>query len=181
MYKIALLIGSLRRESINRQYAQALEKLGADRFSFDHVDMNLPLYNDDLWAAPPKAVTRMKDQVAAADAVLIVSPEYNRSMPAVTKNALDWGSRPFGHNVWKGKPVAVTGASPGAQGTAVMQSQLRSTLVILGMAVLGEPEVYMTFKPDFLSEDGTIANEGTARFLSGFLDNFVAWIERTKV
>ena len=114
-----------------------------------------------------------------ADGVLIVSPEYNRSMPAVTKNSLDWGSRPYGQNVWAGKPAALTGASTGSQGTAVMQSQARSTLLILGMRVLGTPEVYLTFKPDLLTESGAIANEGTAKFLTGFLDAFAHWLAPT--
>ena len=172
MHKIAVLIGSLRQDSINRKLAHALEKLGGGTFAFDHLDLDLPLYNDDLWADPPAGVTALKARVAAADGVLIVTPEYNRSLPAVTKNALDWGSRPYGHNAWKGKPVAVCGASPGSQGTAVAQSQLRSTLVILGMKAMGEPEVYITFKPDFLDATGAVANEGSAKFLTGFLDAF---------
>ena len=179
MLKIAVLVGSLRKESINKRYAHALEKLAGDRFVFDYVDMDLPLYNDDLWAEPPAKVVALKDKIAAADGVLIVSPEYNRSMPAVTKNALDWGSRPYGQNVWAGKPVALTGASTGSQGTAVMQSQARSTLLILGMRVLGTPEVYLTFKPDLLTESGAIANEGTAKFLTGFLDAFAHWLAPT--
>jgi chromate reductase len=178
MLNIAVLVGSLRKDSINKRYAHALEKLAEGRFVFDYVDMDLPLYNDDLWAEPPASVMQLKSKIAAAYGVLIVSPEYNRSMPAVTKNALDWGSRPYGQNVWAGKPVALTGASPGAQGTAVMQSQVRSSLAILGMRVLGAPEVYITFKPDFVTEDGAVASEGTARFLSGFLDAFADWIDK---
>lgn len=180
MYKIAVLVGSLRKDSLNKKYAHALEKLAGERLAFDYVDMDLPLYNDDLWSSPPEKVTDLKAKIAAADGVLIVSPEYNRSMPAVTKNALDWGSRPYGQNAWEGKPVALTGASPGAQGTAVMQSQVRSTLAILGMKVMGTPEVYITFKPDFLTEDGAIASDGTVKFLNGFLDGFVQWIEKAK-
>jgi len=177
MTTLAVLVGSLRRESINKKYAHALEKLAEGRFTFDYLDIDLPLYNDDLWEAPPAKVVRFKESIAAADGVLIVSPEYNRSMPAATKNALDWGSRPYGRNVWDGKPAALTGASPGAQGTAVMQSQVRSTLAILGMRVMGTPEVYITFRPELLTADGAIANEGTAKFLIGFLDSFAAWIE----
>jgi chromate reductase len=177
MLNIAVLVGSLRKESINKRYAHALEKLAEGRLVFDYVDMDLPLYNEDLWAEPPAKVLLLKEKIAAADGVLIVSPEYNRSMPAVTKNALDWGSRPYGQNVWADKPVALTGASPGSQGTAVMQSQVRSTLVILGMRVLGAPEVYISFKPDLLSDDDTVANEGTAKFLTGFLEAFTHWIQ----
>lgn len=177
MHKIAVIVGSLRQDSINRKLAVALEKLSAGRFAFHYLDVDLPLYNEDLWAAPPAKVTQLKADIAACDGVLIVSPEYNRSLPAVTKNALDWGSRPFGTNAWKGKPVAICGASPGSQGTAVMQSQLRSTCVILGMSVLGDPEVYISFKPEMIDDSGAVANEGTAKFLNGFLDHFTAWID----
>ena len=110
MRNIAVLVGSLRQESINRKYAQALEKLSAGQFAFDHVDMDLPLYNDDLWQAPPAKVVRLKEQILAADGVLIITPEYNRSIPAVTKNAIDWASRPPQRTL-AGKPAAVMGAS----------------------------------------------------------------------
>jgi len=178
MRNIAVLVGSLRQESINRKYAQALEKLSAGQFAFDHVDMDLPLYNDDLWQAPPAKVVRLKEQILAADGVLIITPEYNRSIPAVTKNAIDWASRPFGHNAWPGKPVAITGASYGGIGTAVMQSQLRSSMVILETIVMGGPEVYMTIKPDTLGPDGLFVSADTNTFLKGFLDAFDKWIGR---
>lgn len=180
MKNILVLVGSLRNDSINKKYAHGLEKLAAGQFTFQYADMDLPLYNDDLWQSPPAKVVALKDAVAKADGILIVSPEYNRSIPAVTKNAVDWASRPFGQNAWKGKAVAITGASNGSQGTAVMQSQLRSSLVILGTAVLGDPEVYITFKPDMLDDTGAFANEGTVKFLKGFLDSFDAWIDRVK-
>lgn len=176
MRNIAVLVGSLRQESINKKYAHALEKLAAGQFAFTYVDMDLPLYNDDLWKAPPEKVVRLKEQILAADGVLIISPEYNRSIPAVTKNAVDWASRPFGHNAWPGKPVAITGASYGGIGTAVMQSQLRSSMVILETIVMGGPEVYMTIKDDTLKADGTFVSDGTSKFLKGFLDSFDAWI-----
>ncbi len=177
MHKIAVVVGSLRRDSLNMKLARALEKLAAGKFEFHYLDVDLPLYNDDLWADPPAKVTGLKADISAADGVLFVSPEYNRSMPAVTKNTVDWASRPYGHNAWKGKPVAICGASPGSQGTAVMQSQLRSSLVIVETVVMGGPEVYITFKPDLVDADGAVANPGTATFLSGFLDHFAAWID----
>ena len=180
MYRIAILVGSLRKESINAIYAKALEKLGADQFTFDVVDMDLPLYNNDLWDNPPAKVLALKDAIRSASGVLIVTPEYNRSVPAVTKNAIDWASRPYGDNAWSGKAVAITGASPGSQGTAVAQSQLRSTMTILGTHVLGEPEVYITFKPEVFAADGTVLNDGTAKFLKGFLDRFAALIDMVK-
>ncbi len=180
MKNIVVLVGSLRKDSINAKYAQALEKLAAGQFAFTYIDMDLPLYNDDLWQSPPAKVVALKAAIADADGILIVSPEYNRSIPAVTKNAVDWASRPYGQNAWRGKAVAITGASPGSQGTAVMQSQLRSSLVILGTTVMGDPEVYISFKPELVDANGAIANEGTAKFLKSFLDSFDAWIDRVK-
>lgn len=180
MHKITVLVGSLRRESINATYAKALEKLSAGRFDFHHADMDLPLYNNDLWENPPAKVLALKAAIKGADGVLIVTPEYNRSIPAVTKNAIDWASRPYGESAWPGKAVAITGASPGSQGTAVAQSQLRSTLAILGTHVLSEPEAYITFKPEVFAADGTVLNDGTAKFLTGFLDAFATLIDKVK-
>lgn len=176
MKNVLVLVGSLRAKSINRTYAHALEKLAAGKFAFTYADMDLPLYNDDLWSSPPAKVVKLKEQIAAADGILFVTPEYNRSLPAVTKNAVDWGSRPFGQSVWTGKAVAITGASPGAIGTAVAQSQLRSSLVILETHVMGGPEVYFTFKPDLIDDDGNMLNDKTAQFLTGFLDKFADWV-----
>lgn len=176
MKNVLVLVGSLRAKSINRTYAHALEKLAAGKFAFTYADMDLPLYNDDLWSSPPAKVVKLKEQIAAADGILFVTPEYNRSLPAVTKNAVDWGSRPFGQSVWAGKAVAITGASPGAIGTAVAQSQLRSSLVILETHVMGGPEVYFTFKPDLIDDDGNMLNDKTAQFLTGFLDKFADWV-----
>jgi chromate reductase, NAD(P)H dehydrogenase (quinone) len=180
MRKIAVLVGSLRRDSINAAYAHGLEKLAAGQFTFDFVDMDLPLYNNDLWDDPPAKVLALKAAIRAADGVLIVTPEYNRSIPAVTKNAVDWASRPYGESAWAGKAVAITGASPGSQGTAVAQSQLRSTMTILGTHVLSDPEVYISFKPEVFASDGTVLNEGTAKFLRGFLDAFAALIDKIR-
>jgi len=180
MPRIAVLVGSLRRESINAVYAKALQKLAAGRLDFQFVDMDLPLYNNDLWDNPPAKVLALKEAIKSADGVLIVTPEYNRSMPAVTKNAIDWASRPYGESAWAGKAVAITGASPGSQGTAVAQSQLRSVMTILGTHVLSDPEVYISFKPEVFAADGTVLNDGTAKFLTGFLDKFSALIERVK-
>ena len=176
MKQILVLVGSLRAKSINRTYAHALEKLAASKLSFTYADMDLPLYNDDMWSSPPAKVAKLKEQITAADGVLFVTPEYNRSLPAVTKNAVDWGSRPFGQSVWAGKAVGITGASPGSIGTAVAQSQLRSSLVILETHVMGGPEVYFTFKPDLIDDDGNVLNDKTAQFLTGFLDRFAEWV-----
>ena len=177
MKQILVLVGSLRARSINRTYARALEKLAAGKLGFTYADLDLPLYNDDLWQSPPEKVVKLKEQIKTADGILFVTPEYNRSMPAVTKNAVDWASRPFGQSVWAGKAVGVTGASPGAIGTAVAQSQLRSSLVILETLVMGGPEVYLTFKPDQIDDDGNVLNDKTAQFLTGFIDRFADWVE----
>ena len=180
MAKVAVLVGSLRKESINLAYAKALMKLGASRFDFELVDLGgLPLYNEDLWENPPEAVLRFKQQVEAADAVLFVNPEYNRSITPAMKNAVDWGSRPWGKSSWTGKPAAITGATPGAIGTAVAQAHLRSiTTSILDMVVMASPEVYLSVKPGTFEENGDIANDQTREFLDGFLDKFAAFVAK---
>src|SRR5262245_10476254 len=129
MYKVAIVVGSNRRESINRKLAEALALLGEGRFSatFPRID-DLPLYSADLEADLPESVARFKAEIEAADAVLFVTPEHTRSIPALLKNAIDWGDRPYGKRSWFGKPVAITGTTPGAIGTAVAQQHLRSIL-----------------------------------------------------
>ena len=172
--KVAVIVGSNRRESINRMLAEALVRLAADRMEarFVRID-DLPMYNQDLQANRPEEVDRFASEVAAADAVLVVMPEHNRSLPAVLKNAIDWGSKPMDRNVWKGKVAAITGASPGAIGTAVGQQHLRQILGILGSLVVGG-EAYISFKPGLISESGEIADESTRAFLLAHLDNFIA-------
>lgn len=181
MYTVAVIIGSLRKDSINKKLALALEKLGGNLFTFTRVDISgLPLYNQDIEDNPPREVLAMKEAVAASDAVLFVTPEYNRSVPGVLKNALDWGSRPMAANVWGGKPAAMAGTSPGGVGTAVAQSHLRSILGFLGMRLTVQPEVYLQDKPGLITDDGTVTNESTAQFLTGFLTAFSAWIDKAK-
>ena len=181
MVAIAVIVGSLRKDSINKKLAHALEKLGGDLFTFTRVDIgDLPLFNQDNEDPLPESVQRMKDAVAKADAVLFVTPEYNRSIPGVLKNALDWGSRPYGQNVWAGKPAAMAGSSPGAVGTAVAQSQLRSVLGFLGMALSVQPELYFHDKPGLLADDGSITNESTQKFLRGYLEAFAGWIRKVR-
>jgi chromate reductase len=177
--KIAVIVGSTRKESINRKLAQALAKLGEDRFDFTFVEIGgLPLYNQDLEADLPPSVTRMKAQVEAADGILIVTPEHNRSIPAALKNAIDWGARPWGKSSWPGKVAAVIGASPGAIGTAVAQSHLRHILgSILGILVMGG-EHYVTFKPDLIAADSTVTDESTRTFLSDFVANLASLVDR---
>ena len=179
MRKVAVVVGSLRRESINLRFAKALARLAEGRMVFDLVDLSdVPLYNDDLWQQPPAGVLRLKRELDAADAVLFVTPEYNRSIPAVTKNVVDWGSRPNGQNSWAGKPAAIVGTSPGAIGTAVAQAQLRSILVGCGVRLLGQPEVYFQTKAGLIADDFSIADDKTRAFLAGFIAKFADHIER---
>ena len=178
MKKVAVIVGSLRRASVNLQFAQALAKLAEGQLGFEFVDLAaVPLYNEDLWSDPPAAVLALKQSVAAADGVLFVTPEYNRSMPAVTKNAIDWGTRPYGHNVWTGKRGALVGASPGAIGTAVAQSHLRSVLLGCGVALLAQPEVYFTARPGLIADDHTVTDEKTRAFLAGFITRFAQHVD----
>ena len=175
-HKVAVIVGSLRKGSINEQLALALAKLAAPAMEFTLVPIGeLPLYNPDIDEANP-AAERFRAAVHAADAVLFVTPEYNRSIPGPLKNALDWGSRPYGKACWSGKPAASIGASPGAAGTAAAQQQMRQVMTVLNMAVLGQPEVYLQFKEGLVSPQHDITVEATQAFLTGFLSRFAGWI-----
>src|SRR5690349_8869203 len=138
MFKVAVFVGSTRESSSNMKLARALEKLGAGRLEFNFVDIaRLPFYDDTLWNDPPAEVIGLKREIAAADAVLFVTPEYNRSIPGILKNAIDWPSRPFGESVWTDKPGAIAGATSGVSGTAAAQAHLRSILPVVGVALMG--------------------------------------------
>jgi chromate reductase len=179
--KIAVFVGSLRAESINRCLARAVEKLAPGDWTFTHVRIDdLPLYSQDLDAAYPPACQRLKQEVEAADAVLFATPEYNRSVPGVLKNAIDIASRPWGTNSFAGKPGAVIGASPGAAGTAMAQQHLRNVLAYLDVATLAQPEVFLHFTKDLIAPDGTIAEPRTEKFLREFVDRYVSWVKRFK-
>ncbi len=179
--QIAVIVGSNRRDSINRKLALALARLGAGKFDarFVRID-DLPLYNQDNEANPAAEVTRFKNELAQADGVLIVTPEHNRSIPTVLKNAVDWGARPYGKSSWPGKPAFITGTSPGAIGSALAQQHLRSVMTGLGMILLGG-EAYVTFKPNLIDEHGNIGDEGTKNFLQDFVDRFATLVERLAV
>lgn len=181
MYTVAVIVGSLRKDSINKKLARALEKIGNAKLRFVPISIDdIPLYNGDLENNLPEPVVRFKEAVAATDAVLFVTPEYNRSIPGVLKNALDWGSRPYGKSVWGNKPAAMTGTSGGQTGTAVAQAHLRSVLGMLGMAVTVQPEAYILDRSGLIAEDGSISDESTEAFLQRFLDSFAEWIERVR-
>jgi chromate reductase, NAD(P)H dehydrogenase (quinone) len=175
---VAVIVGSNRRESINRKLAQALAKLGAGKFDAKFVRIDdLPIYNQDNEGNLPPEVVRFKDEIAEADGVLIVTPEHNRSMPTVLKNAIDWGARPYGKSVWPGKPGFITGTSPGAISTALVQANLRTVMLGLGMTLLGG-ESYIQFKPNLVDDQGNVTDENTKTFLQGFVDRFATLVER---
>lgn len=177
--KIAVVVGSLRKDSFNRRLARAVEKLAPDEFTFDHVQIDdLPLYSQDLDADYPAAATRLKKHIESADGLLFVTPEYNRSIPGVLKNAIDLASRPWGTNSFAGKPGAVIGTSIGATGTAMAQQHLRNVLVFLDVPVMPQPEVFIQFKDELIAVDGTIASDSTRKFLRGFVDKYVVWVKR---
>ena len=138
---------------------------------------DLPLYNQDNEGNLPASVVRFKSEIAAADGIVFVTPEHNRSIPAVLKNAIDWGARPWGKNSWTGKLAAVTGTSPGAIGTALAQQHLRQILGAQGVLLMGG-ETYITFKPGLIADDGTVTDDSTRGFLKGFVDQFAALVAR---
>jgi chromate reductase len=177
-FKVAIVVGSNRRESINRKLAQAIAKLAENRVDARLVQIgDLPMNNQDLENPLPAGVARFKAEIEQADALLFVTPEHNRSLPAVLKKAIDWGARPYGRNSWGGKPVAITGTSPGAIATAIAQQHLRQILGDLGALVMGG-EAYLTFKSGLIDDAGVIADEGTRKFLQAFVDQFTTLLAR---
>jgi chromate reductase len=180
-YKICVLVGSLREGSFNRLLAHGLESLPEAReHEFVHADIgSLPLYSQEQDDAPPANVTALRDLVRSCDAVLFVTPEYNRSIPGVLKNAIDHGSRPYGQSVWAGKPSAVIGTSIGQIGTALAQSHLRMVLAYLDVPLMDQPEAYIQWKEGLVAQDGTIAD--VARyFLAGWMRAFFSVVNRHK-
>ena len=175
--KIAVVVGSIRKESINRKLAKALIRLAPKDLECELVRIDdLPVFNQDHDQNPPQQVARVKAQIAAANAMLFVTPEHNRSLPTALKNVLDWVSRPYGQNLWAGKPAGVVGASVGAVGTAVAQAHLRAVLGYLDVPTLGQPEVYVQFTKDLIDDDGNVSNDGTRKFLQSFVDRYATWI-----
>lgn len=174
---IAVLLGSLRRESFNRKLATAVAKLAPKDFSFKQLRIDdLPLYNQDDDATPAEPVKRLKGEIKAARGVLFVTAEYNRSIPGVLKNAIDHASRPYGQSAWAGKPAGVLGVSVGAIGTAIAQQHLRGVLAYLDMPALGQPECFIQAKEGLFDVDGNIG-AGSKAFLQGWMDRYVAWVK----
>jgi chromate reductase, NAD(P)H dehydrogenase (quinone) len=177
-YTVAVIVGSLRKESFNRALAKAIVKLGPDDFSFNLVEIgDLPLYNQDRDTDPAESVTQFKEKISAVNGVLFVTPEYNRSIPGVLKNALDQGSRPYGRSAWSGKPAGILGVSPGVIGTAMAQQHLRNVLAYLDMPTLGQPEAFLQAKEGLIDASGNIG-EGSRAFLQSWMDRFAEWVRR---
>jgi len=174
--QIAVVVGSLRVDSFNRKLASAIAKLAPVGFSFKQVEIgDLPLYNQDDDANQAASVKRLKAEIAAAQGLLFVTPEYNRSIPGVLKNALDHASRPYGQSAWAGKPAGVIGVSPGAIGTAMAQQHLRNVLAYLDVPTLGQPEAFIQAKEGLFDPDGNIG-AGSKEFLQKWMDAYVAWV-----
>jgi len=178
-YQIALVVGSLRRDSINRKLADAVVKLAPAEFTFKPVKIDdLPLYNQDDDRNQAEPVKRLKSEIRAAQGVMFVTPEYNRSMPGVLKNAIDHASRPYGDSAWAGKPAGIIGASIGAIGSAIAQQHLRNSLAYLDMPALGQPEVFIQVGEKFFDASGGIASADTSKFLQGWMDAYVNWVKK---
>ncbi|MCK6212623.1 NAD(P)H-dependent oxidoreductase [Georgenia sp. EYE_87] len=178
-YKVGYFVGSLAQGSINRTLSQALIKVAPESLEFTEIPIkDLPLYSYDYDADYPPEGRALKEAISASDAILYVSPEYNRSIPGALKNAIDWGSRPWGQNAFARKPSAIIGASIGGIGTAVMQSNMRSVLSFLDSPQLNAPEAYIHFKPEAYGPDGECTDPSTKEFLTTFMTEFEAFIQR---
>lgn len=179
MKRLAIIVGSLRRDSINRKLAKATAALAAKDFTIDWLKLDdVPMYNGDLEADLPASVKRIKDQIKTADAVLLVTPEYNRSIPPVMKNAVDWASRPYGASVWGGKPVAIMGVTPGAIGTAAAQQHLRNVLAAVGAVTLPQPEVFITYKEGMTDDKNEFTDAKTKDFIGKFIRRLAEWLNQ---
>ena len=177
-YQIAVVVGSLRQDSFNRMLANAIVKLAPAEFSFKQVQIDdLPLYNQDDDTNPPESVKRLKAEIVASHGLLFVTPEYNRSIPGVLKNAIDHASRPYGQSAWAGKPAGVLGVSVGAMGTAMAQQHLRNMLAYLDVPTLGQPEAFIQAKDGLFDADGNIG-ASSKNFLQNWMDRYVAWVDK---
>jgi len=177
-YRIAVVVGSLRRESFNRKLADAIVKLAPPELAFTRLEIgDLPLYNQDDDANQAEPVRRLKGELKAAQGVLFVTPEYNRSIPGVLKNAIDHASRPHGQSAWAGKPAGVLGVSPGATGTSMAQQHLRNVLATLDMPTMGQPEAFIQAKDGLFDAAGNLG-AASKPFLQGWMDRYVAWVKK---
>jgi len=183
---VGCIVGSISSGSINRKLVHGLAAIEAERGERDGVAVefvpipidDLPLYDYERDDDYPRAAIELKDSIRRSDALLIATPEYNRSIPGVLKNAIDWASRPYGDSAFTGKPVGIVGASVGAPGTAMAQQHLRNILAYLDAPTLGQPEVFIQYTPERFADDGTVIDESTREFLNGWLMTFRRWIDR---
>jgi chromate reductase len=176
---VAVIVGSLRKESFNRKVANALIELAPASLKPEIVEIGqLPFFNQDLEPTPPKEWVAFRDRIRPADAVLFVTPEYNRSMPGVLKNAIDVGSRPYGQSVWNGKPGAVVTAAPGSIGGFGSNHHLRQSMVFLNVPMLQQPEAYIGGVDKLFNENGKLTADSTREFLTKFMQAYAAWVER---
>jgi chromate reductase len=179
MTKIAVFVGSLREQSTNMALAKALESMAPETMEFDYIPIEMPHFNEDVErAAFPPEVQAIKDRVSAADGILIVSPEYNRSVPGVLKNAIDWISRPYGQSSFVNKPVGIVGSSTSVVGTALGQADLRKIMLFQNAKVLGQPEVYVANAGEVFDDSGALLSERWAKNFQQFMDAFAAWVDR---
>jgi chromate reductase, NAD(P)H dehydrogenase (quinone) len=179
MKKIAVLVGSLQKNSYNKYTAKAIISIAPESLSLEIIEIGqLQMYNQDLDANPPMEWTHFREKIKTFDAVLFVTPEYNRSFPAVLKNALDIGSRPYGANVWNGKPGAVVSVSPGALGGFGANHHLRQVLTFLNVPTMAQPEAYIGSAMNLFDNNGTLTDEPTRNFLKRYMEAFEAWIHK---
>ena len=177
-YPIAVIVGSLRKDSFNSKLATAIAKLAPPEVLFKPVRIDdLPLYNQDDDASPAESVKRLKAEITAARGLLFVTAEYNRSIPGVLKNAIDHASRPYGKSVWAGKPAGVLGVSVGAVGTAVAQQHLRTILAYLDVPTLGQPEAFIQAKDGLFDTSGNIGPD-SRKFLQDWMDCYAVWVKQ---
>jgi len=178
-YRVGYLIGSLAKGSINRRLAKALVRLAPPDLIMTEIGFGeLPLYSYDYDADFPPAARAFKEALAAQEAFVFVTPEYNRSIPGGLKNAIDWASRPYGQNAFSRKPSGIIGTSPGMIGTALAQQSLRGVLTFCGSPMMTTMEAYIQFKPELITDDGEVTNPGTEKFLKSWIDEFAAFVER---
>ena len=181
-YQIAVFVGSLRQDSINRKLANTFATLAPSEFSFRQIQIgDLPLYNQDEEFDPADSVKRLKSEIAAAHGVIFVTPEYNRSIPGVLKNAIDHASRPYGQSSWAGKPTGILGASAGATGTALAQQHLRNILAYLSVPTLSQPEAFIQIADGFFDETGNFSSTDSRKFLLAWMSEYVEWVKRHAV
>ncbi len=178
-HKVAVIVGSLRKQSLNRKLAEALIAAAPAGLTFQHIEIgDLPHYNEDLDSDPPASWKRLREEIRGVDAVLFVTPEYNRSVPSALKNALDVGSRPYGQSVWNGKPAAVVSGSGGGIGGFGANHHLRQSLVFLNMPAMQQPEAYIGGFNDMFDEAGKVKSPDTAKFLGVIMSAYAAWVQR---